>query len=92
MREARRRLEENLVSNKRGALWVSRVVEDGSNTTTGFEETDNSLDDPERREDSEDESGDMNEAWRTGVRKRVSQRLFTYRSNADGPRYPTRPK
>ena len=55
-------------------------MEDGSNTTTGFEETDNSLDDPERREDSEDKSGDMNEAWRTGVRnnkgKGVSETLY----------------
>ena len=43
-------------------------MEDGSNTTTGLEEADNSLDDPECREDSEDESGDMNEACRPGVR------------------------
>ena len=56
-------------------------MEDGSNTTTGLEEADNSLDDPERREDSEDESGDMNEAWRTGVRnskgKGLSESLYS---------------
>jgi hypothetical protein len=69
VREAQRWLEEKLVPNKRGALRVSRVVEDGSNTTAAPEEADDSLDDPERREDSEDESRDMNEAWRTGVSK-----------------------
>jgi len=51
--------------NKRGALRISRVVEDCSNTTAALEEADDSLDDPERREDSEDESRDMNEAART---------------------------
>jgi len=65
VREAQRWLEEKLVSNKRGALWV-RVVED-CDTTAASVEADDSLDDPERREDSKDESGDMNEAWRAGI-------------------------
>jgi len=42
-------------------------VEDYSNTTTGLEEAKDSLDDPQRRKDSEDESRDMNEGWRTSV-------------------------
>ena len=36
-------------------------MEDCSNTTAALEQTDDSLDDPERREDSEDESRDVNE-------------------------------
>jgi len=39
-------------------------VENCSNTTTALEETVNSLEDPERGEDSEDESRDMDEVAR----------------------------
>jgi len=54
----------DLVANKRGTLWVSRVVENGSDATAAPEQTDDSFDDPERRKDSEDESRDVNEAAR----------------------------
>ena len=49
-------------------------MEDCSNTTTALEEANDSLDDPECREDSEDESRDMNEAWRTGGQSQVPNR------------------
>jgi len=46
----------DLVANKRSTLWVSRVVKDCSRAAAALEETDDSLDDPEGREDSKDES------------------------------------
>lgn len=84
----------DLVANKRGTLWVSRVVEDCSDTTAAPEQTDDSFDDPERRKNSEDESRDVNEAYeRTGVSNNQGKvHLSTHGSNVDGPRYPTSSK